>query len=74
MSLMCMPAQTTVPPLATVPSAAGTRASYRGEDDRRVQFLGRRFFGASCPLGAELPGGLLRLLSFGLVKAKTRRP
>ena len=59
---MWIPPQTTVPPLATARSAAGT-SSPAGEDERGVELLGRRAERVAGPLRAELQGeGLGRLV------------
>src|ERR687890_1661 len=42
------------------PEGRGYEGSDGGEDDRRVELLGWRFFGASRPLGAKASGELLR--------------
>ena len=61
MSLMWMPPQTTVPPLSTARSAAGTSAPTGREQDRRVERLGRRVVGGARPLRAELAREALRV-------------
>ena len=43
MSLMWMPAQTTVPPCRIAASAAGTQRAVRREDDHGIEFVGWPF-------------------------------
>ena len=49
-----MPAIASVPPRSSASSAAGTSSPGRGEEDRRVQRLGRRVERVADPRGAEL--------------------
>ena len=65
MSLMWIPAHTTLPPGARFLSAAGDERSRGGEDDRRVELLGRRVVAAARPGGAERARELLRALVAG---------
>ena len=51
---MWMPAQTTTPPRPTARSAAGHELADGGEDDRRVELLGRGPQRVARPLAAEL--------------------
>src|SRR5437762_12524608 len=53
MSLMWIPAQTTVPPLDTAFRATGTSAPTH---DRRIERLGRGLVGAAGPVGTALEG------------------
>src|SRR5919199_1928844 len=57
MSLMWIPPQTTVPPLATARS--GDQLTGRGEQDRGVKLLRRWAECIACPLGPQLTGKLL---------------
>ena len=58
---MWMPAHTTLPPLATARSAAGTSSPAGAKISARVQLLGRRAERVAGPLGAERAGERLRL-------------
>ena len=60
MSLMWMPAHTTVPPLRDGAQRRGNERTDRREDDRRVERLGRRGPSLARPLGAELACEVLR--------------
>ena len=57
-----MPALIIRAPLALARSAAVISAPDRGEDDRPVELLRRRFIGGTGPLGPQLAGERLRLL------------
>ncbi len=56
MSLMWMPAQTTVPPFGDDPQRGRHQGADRREDQRGVERLGRRRVGAAGPDRAELAG------------------
>ena len=74
MSLMWMPAQTTVPPLSDGAQRHRHERADRREDQRRVERLGRRLVGAARPAAPSVRANACAALSPGRVKAKTSRP
>ena len=75
MSLMWMPAQTTTPPRSHRAQRGGHELADGGEDDRRVERLGRGAERVAGPLAARARSAkACDASSSARVKAKTRRP
>ena len=74
MSVMWIPAHTTVPPFAVARKGRRDERSHRSEDDRRVQLFGRRRQGVAGPLGPDSSANRCDTSSSARVRANTRRP
>ena len=75
MSLMWMPAQTTMPPRSQRAQRGRDELAGRGEDDRRVERLGPGSSASPAQVAAELERERLRRASSpARVNAKTARP